>query len=336
MQNPREVFRRNRTVIVLFTVLVIVPSLLLGYVGFNAVRTDDVQQRFQQRNRQREIAVLLNAELKSWLFSAATDGAASQALVRFTIDGDRVVFPNSEFSVPSKAQKNPVPFDPPKKEDDAPTMRDLEEVYSPRIQFFLRDFKLNQNPGAQYFRRLNSMIVQIPGTPNGYIVKSSKLVDFSKRKLEAMTAAETFRADLQIDEPGQPAMAGEDVVSLSDFTFFHLTFKPKEIRGAGIRGNILLYSSILLIAMLGGLFLYRAISTEMAVVQLRADFVSAVSHEFRTPLSSMLALLERVEAGRVVEKDMLQRYHHTLRQEARRLGLLSRETAQRLSTASRI
>jgi len=75
-------------------------------------------------------------------------------------------------------------------------------------------------------------------------------------------------------------------------------------------------------AVLGGLFLYRAISYEMAVVQLRADFVSAVSHEFRTPLSSMLALLERVESGRVVEKEMLDRYHQTLRQEARRLGQL--------------
>src|SRR5438552_3401360 len=277
MQSLREVCRRNRTVIVLFTVLVIVPSLLLGYVGFRSVRADAVQQRFQQRNRQREIGLLLNAGLKSWLFSAASDGASSQALVRFTIDGDRVVFPNSEFSVPSKAQKNPVPFDPPKKEDDAPTMREIEEIYSPRIQFFLRDYKLNQNPGAQYFRRLNSMIVQIPGTPNGYIVKSSKLMDFSKHKLEEITASETFNADLRIDEPGEPALAGEDVVSLSDFTFFHLTFKPKDNPVAGIRRNILLYSTILLVAVLGGLFLYRAISYEMAVVQLRADFVSAVS-----------------------------------------------------------
>src|SRR5438876_3374950 len=99
MQNLREVFRRNRTVIVLFTVLVIGPSLLLGYVGFRSIQADDVQQRFQQRNQQREIAALLNAELKSWLFSAASDGAGSQALIRFTIDGDRVVFPTSDFSV---------------------------------------------------------------------------------------------------------------------------------------------------------------------------------------------------------------------------------------------
>lgn len=103
-----------------------------------------------------------------------------------------------------------------------------------------------------------------------------------------------------------------------------MAFQPKETGGGSLRGNILVYSTILLtvITVLGGFFLYRAVSYEVAVVQLRADFVSAVSHEFRTPLSSILALRERLEAGHVVEKDMLHRYHQTLRQEARRLGLL--------------
>src|SRR5437870_11664981 len=148
------------------------------------------------------------------------------------------------------------------------------------------------------------------------------LIEYSKRKHDEMTASESFTGDLQIEEPGEPALSGEDVVSLNDFTFLHVAFKPKDYPAAGLRRNIALYSAIFLMAVLGGLFLYRAISYEMAVVQLRADFVSAVSHEFRTPLSSMLALLERVESGRVVEKEMLDRYHQTLRQEARRLGLL--------------
>src|SRR5437870_11041100 len=148
------------------------------------------------------------------------------------------------------------------------------------------------------------------------------LIEYSKRKHDEMTASESFTGDLQIEEPGEPALSGEDVVSLNDFTFLHVAFKPKDYPAAGLRRNIALYSAIFLMAVLGGLFLYRAISYEMAVVQLRADFVSAVSHEFRTPLSSMLALLERVESGRVVEKEMLDRYHQTLRQEARRLGQL--------------
>jgi signal transduction histidine kinase len=332
MQSLPEIFRRNRTVILLFTVLVIMPSLLLGYLGFRAVRSDNVEHRAQQRNRQREIALLLNGELKSWLFSPKPDGAASQAFIRFTIDGDRVVFPDYQISIPLEGQRKPVPFNTAKEgtggsqlqshPEAAPSVKEIEDIYYPRIQFFLRDLKSGQNSGAQYFRRLNSMIVQGPGTASGYIVKSPRLVEFSQRKLDELTTPETFRGLLQIDEPGEPTSGGEDVISLNDFTFFHVTFKPKDNPGLALRANMLLYSAILLITVLGGLFLYRAVSSEVAVVQLRADFVSAVSHEFRTPLSSMLALLERVESGHVVEKDMLARYHQTLRQEARRLGLL--------------
>jgi len=306
----------------LFTILVIVPSLLLGYVGFRSIRADDVQQRFQQRNRQREIAGLLNSELKNWLFSPARDAGVSQAAIRFTIDGSQILFPDSKLAVPGERPTNPTPVGTSTKQDAAPTKSEIEQIYSPRIQFFLRDFKLNQNPGAQYFRRLNSMIVQIPGTQNGYVIKSPKLMEFSKRKLDELTASEPFRADLQIDEPGEPALTGKDVVSLNDFTFLHVAFRPKDNSGSGLRRNVLLYSTILLISLLGGFFLYRVISYEMAIVQLRSDFVSAVSHEFRTPLSSMLALLERVESGRVVEKEMLARYHQTLSQETRRLALL--------------
>jgi signal transduction histidine kinase len=324
MQSFAEIFRRNRTVIALFTVLVIMPSVFLGYLGFRAVRSDDVNQQVQQRNRQREIALALNGELKEWLFSER-DGAASEALIRFKLEGDRIVFPDFQLSIRQEMQRNPAPVDSPRAGLLAiPDVREVEQVYYPRIQFFLREFKLGQNLGAQYFRRLNAMIVQIPGTPNGYILKSPKLTTFSKLKLDEMTASESFRGVLQIDEPGEPALGGEDVVSLNDFIFLHVAFRPKDVDGPRLRRNILLYSTVLLtvITLLGGLFLYRAVSYEVAMAQLRADFVAAVSHEFRTPLSSMLALLERVESGRVIDPDMLGRYHQTLRQEARRLGML--------------
>ena len=42
----------------------------------------------------------------------------------------------------------------------------------------------------------------------------------------------------------------------------------------------------------GGYFIVRAISREFAVAQLQSDFVSAVSHEFRTPLTSLRQFTE--------------------------------------------
>jgi signal transduction histidine kinase len=37
----------------------------------------------------------------------------------------------------------------------------------------------------------------------------------------------------------------------------------------------------------GSYFLWRVVRRELAVSRLQADFVAAVSHEFRTPLASM-------------------------------------------------
>src|SRR5262249_15316549 len=52
----------------------------------------------------------------------------------------------------------------------------------------------------------------------------------------------------------------------------------------------LLFASLAILIFLvitGGYFVVRAVSREFAVARLQSDFVSAVSHEFRTPLTSL-------------------------------------------------
>ena len=324
MKDLSDILRRNRTVIASVTAMVILPSAVLGLLAFRAIRSEDVQQQFQQRQRQQEIAVLLEADLKNWLFSQGSPAAISQALLRFTVDGERIVFPDFQVAIPQGQAKNPVPFDT--EPGAIPDMKTLQEIYYPRIQAFIRDFKTSQNSGAQYFRRLKAMIVQIPGTPNGYVLGSSQLLDYSTRRLDDLTRPEDFRGVFSIAESGDAPTPGAEVVlvNLNDFTFFQIAFSPKTSPGFNIRRNVLLYALVLLTlaTVMGIVFMYRAVSHEMSVSQLRTDFVSAVSHEFRTPLSTILALLERLESGRVSEPTMQQRYHQSLRQEARRLGLL--------------
>ena len=55
------------------------------------------------------------------------------------------------------------------------------------------------------------------------------------------------------------------------------------------RRRLLLAGLALLVGLViaGGYFIVRAVSREFAVAQLQSDFVSAVSHEFRTPLTSL-------------------------------------------------
>jgi len=65
----------------------------------------------------------------------------------------------------------------------------------------------------------------------------------------------------------------------------------------------------------------RAFSKELSVARLKSDFISAVSHEFRTPLATLHQLTENLAEGRVSGEKRLQEYYKT---QARATGRLTR------------
>jgi signal transduction histidine kinase len=72
----------------------------------------------------------------------------------------------------------------------------------------------------------------------------------------------------------------------------------------------------------GTYFIARAIRREMEVSRLQSDFVSAVSHEFRSPLTSMRQLSELLAFGRVPSEERRHVYYETLVRETMRLQRL--------------
>ena len=72
----------------------------------------------------------------------------------------------------------------------------------------------------------------------------------------------------------------------------------------------------------GGYFVFRAMAREIAVAQLQSDFVSAVSHEFRSPLTSIRQLSHLLASGRVPADDQLGRVYGALVRESERLHTL--------------
>jgi signal transduction histidine kinase len=72
----------------------------------------------------------------------------------------------------------------------------------------------------------------------------------------------------------------------------------------------------------GTYFIARAVRREMEVSRMQSDFVSAVSHEFRSPLTSIRQLSEILELGRVPSEDRRQVYYTTLVRETQRLQRL--------------
>jgi len=91
---------------------------------------------------------------------------------------------------------------------------------------------------------------------------------------------------------------------------------------AGQRFLLLGTAVMALFLMAGTYFIARAIRREMEVSRMQSEFVSAVSHEFRSPLTAMRQLSEILALGRVPSEDRRHLYYQTLVRETVRLQRL--------------
>jgi signal transduction histidine kinase len=90
------------------------------------------------------------------------------------------------------------------------------------------------------------------------------------------------------------------------------------------RRNLLLAGMgvLLLLILTGGWFTGRTVARELAVARLQSDFVSAVSHEFRTPLTTLCQLSELLKRDRVASDEDRRQYYELLNNESHRLRRL--------------
>ena len=181
----------------------------------------------------------------------------------------------------------------------------------------------------KYFPQLEAFIAAFPGEDGhlGYLVDRRVLEELAEERLQNLTVAEDFHGSLiRLEDHDTKTVAEEELFELASFPSFAVTFLDKENSGGlfDFRRHFFFYSMgfLLLVAVSVLIFTYRAVSHEMEVARLKADFVSAVSHEFRSPLTAIQALLERLELERVSDKPMLKRYHQVIRQEVHRLATL--------------
>jgi signal transduction histidine kinase len=87
----------------------------------------------------------------------------------------------------------------------------------------------------------------------------------------------------------------------------------------------LLLTGLALMALLvasGTYVIARAVGRELAVARLESDFVAAVSHEFRTPLTSMRHLTELLASGDIRAEERRAQYYTMLARETERLHRL--------------
>lgn len=103
-----------------------------------------------------------------------------------------------------------------------------------------------------------------------------------------------------------------------------LAATPDGLPVASARRGLLLWVLTLVgvVWLTGAFFIGRAISRELAVDRLQSDFVAAVSHEFRSPLSSLCQVAEMLVSDRLVSEQLRRRAYDVLARETDRLRRL--------------
>jgi len=97
-----------------------------------------------------------------------------------------------------------------------------------------------------------------------------------------------------------------------------------ELAGLAARRRLLLagFAVLALVLLTGSYFILRSITREHAVARLQSEFVSAVSHEFRTPLTSLRQLSDMLSKGRIPTEELRQESYDILSRESERLQRL--------------
>jgi len=117
-------------------------------------------------------------------------------------------------------------------------------------------------------------------------------------------------------------------------SFFDDNFPPWRIEAGGNQTRPLLFEGILksyyfwailfmmVILGFGIVIIGRTISHEKEVLKLKSDFVSSVSHEFKTPITSIKALTERLLEGTVKDEARMKEYYSVIAQDTENLSHL--------------
>ena len=129
-------------------------------------------------------------------------------------------------------------------------------------------------------------------------------------------------------EYGNPSSANSPVVTtfkdgFPPWRIVFLSTTPGRASLLDLRRNFHFWTILIFMA-LGAFLVVRTVAHEMEIIRMKSDFVSSVSHEFKTPITSISLLIERLRQGTVKTPDKMQEYYSIISQETEKLNVLVR------------
>ncbi len=173
-----------------------------------------------------------------------------------------------------------------------------------------------------------TVLVDDRGYRQGMVVEIPKLTEFLRR--ETVGDGALPQASLTFTTELEGAIPGEDG---SPYAYRHRFAEPFDDLAVGLRlapladtpgaGSVYLLSVLVLLAGSAGLYaLYRMVGVTVGFAERRSNFVAAVSHELKTPLTSIRMYAEMLRDGIVPSEDKRQEYYGTITSESERLSRL--------------
>ena len=223
----------------------------------------------------------------------------------------------------------------------------LFERIVPLVQTRLLDFRSESNKFSRFSENVDNTLFLISATSIqkelilGIHINNSVLI---KEKLPQILDRLPFPEEwlVQIVESdgqivfGDAAGNSESVDLRPSYVMgFDQDFPPWQIRiflkypraadrQYSTRRNIYLFVVGIVLALLffGGYMAIRSTAKKLELARLKSEFVSTVSHEFRTPLMSIRYLSEMLDSGRVKGEDKKSIYYGKISKESERLSRL--------------
>jgi len=160
------------------------------------------------------------------------------------------------------------------------------------------------------------VLVLWPGAQHGVAIPQPRLTSFLGAALAPLLPSGAVAREGQ---------GGQNAVPLRAITGWELAFSSPAETGWFDQRRLLWYGFIglLVVMLMAGLAMtVRVVQREVELARLQSEFVAAVTHEFKSPITSIRLLMERIAGGRLRTPESASEYYAAVGRETDRLERL--------------